>query len=376
MTSLGRPQNQRKPLKNRGAHAWEVVSQQSAASIWLDFSHPELSSVVTRASVHAVSDDTNKAYLKAVFKVLDIIERGARTGRWPAPSGFRELDAVLSVIVDELIYFDAENSGFGKTLHAAWQHVYPESTDSLPLFSRSVLGWSRLQPPGEQFGLSLERWGAILRSMSEHIHTRNDEESAIWYALQKDIYGREQDMEGLRKTSRDVAVRFLPKGGVQIALFFGLSSRGESVKTSQQMPNQGVIIDEPWIASLFHQHLQRVQEGAPIFRVSREQVTERVEAAVNRLKLDPEDKRLHRLRHTGPANDIMLEKRTLEQARRRGRWLSLRSLERYTKTAHLVADLARLPQQLVVYGREFLANPLEFLKLRGPEQTSVYFACN
>ena len=57
------------------------------------------------------------------------------------------------------------------------------------------------------------------------------------------------------------------------------------------------------------------------------------------LKLDPEDRRLHRLRHTGPANDIMLEKRTLEQARRRGRWLSLRSLERYTKTAHLIADL-------------------------------------
>ena len=376
MNSLGRPKDVRKPLKNRGAQAWEVVSGLDTASVWMHHQHPELSNVVTRAEVHAVTDDTNKAYLKAVFRVMEIIERGVRTRRWPPPRNTRELDAVLAAIVDHLIFIDNENQGLGRNLHAAWLHVFPESQESLPSFSRSVLGWSRLQPPGEQQGLCIERWGAISRSMWENVHTRRDEESAVWYDLQKDTYCREQDMEGLRNTPQDIAVRHLPKGQVQVALFFGLSSRGESVKTSQQMPNQGVVVDEPWIASLLVQHLARVREGDKIFRVSREEVMERVAAAVARLNLDPLNKRLHVLRHTGPANDIATEKRTLEQARRRGRWLSLRSLERYTKVAHLVADLSRMPPRVVDYGREFLADPPYFAKLRPAEQISVYFEGN
>ena len=140
------------------------------------------------------------------------------------------------------------------------------------------------------------------------------------------------------------------------------------------MGSEMCIRDRPWVASLLHQHLARVQPGDRIFRVSRVQVSERVAAAVERLKLDPQDKRLHRLRHTGPANDILTEKRTIEQVRRRGRWLSLRSVERYTKTAHLIADLARMPQQIVQYGREFLAHPAQFARLLRTERASVFFS--
>ena len=340
----------------------------------MQFQHPELSCVVTRSQVHAVTDDTNKTYLKAVFRVLDLMDRGIRRGRFPAPTCMRELDSILAAIVDDLIYLHEEAVGMGRQLHAAWAHVFPECSDSLPSFSRSVLGWNRLAPAGEQQALCLERWGAILRSLFEHAYTRADEGSAIWYATQKETYAREQDMEQLKNTPQDVAVHFLPKGGVQIALFFGLSSRGESVKTSQQMPNQGVIVEELWVANLLHQHLERVQPGDRIFKVSREQVTERVAAAVERLKLDPQDRRLHRLRHTGPANDILTETRTLEQVRRRGRWLSLRSVERYTKTAHLVSDLARLPQDIIAYGREFLANPAKFATLLRSQRASVFFS--
>ena len=56
-------------------------------------------------------------------------------------------------------------------------------------------------------------------------------ESAVWWVLQKDVYGREQDLEGLAATAADVSIAQRPGGGQEVALFFGIRERGESVKT-------------------------------------------------------------------------------------------------------------------------------------------------
>ena len=79
------------------------------------------------------------------------------------------------------------------------------------------------------------------------------------------------------------------------------------------------------------------------------------------LHLDDDDAILHRLRHTAAANDIAEGTRSVEEARRRGRWLHLSSFQRYTKTAHLLADLAKLPQEARRYGEAFLAAPRSFV---------------
>ena len=73
---------------------------------------------------------------------------------------------------------------------------------------------------------------------------------------------------------------------------------------------------------------------------------------------------LHKLRHTGPANDTLRGTKSLEQIRRRGRWASLKSVERYSKTAHIVADLARLEPEVRRLGSEFLENPEAFTAAR------------
>ena len=51
---------------------------------------------------------------------------------------------------------------------------------------------------------------------------------------------------------------------------------------------------------------------------------------------------------------------SLEQIRRRGRWATLKSVERYSKTAHIVADLAHLEPEVRRIGAEFLASPDAF----------------
>ena len=216
-------------LRNRGVSAWSAVEGSSHASFWLSDRHPDVAPVVTRAQVHAVTDDTNVAYLRTVFRTLDAVEAGVRAGAWPAPRGIADLDIILSCIVDDFIYIQRLPASVGTKMHAAWAHVFSNHSDKLPNFSRSIAGWRRLAPAGERHGMSEPRWGAIVRELFATSRTALDRESALWVALQKDVYGREQDLELLRKTSSDYAVRQLPGGRIQIALFFGVRERGESV---------------------------------------------------------------------------------------------------------------------------------------------------
>ena len=106
------------------------------------------------------------------------------------------------------------------------------------------------------------------------------------------------------------------------------------------------IVDSALITELFLHWVATIRPGAKIFTVSRDQGERRVRRVVQALGLDEEDTVLHRLKHTGPANDIAENRRTLEQARRRGRWLHLTSVLRYTKEAHLVACASRMPTLL------------------------------
>ena len=137
-----------------------------------------------------------------------------------------------------------------------------------------------------------------------------------------------------------------PSGHPDVCLFFGISSRGESSKTSFSSANQSVIIERGWVARLFLELARKRSPNSPIFSVSRETEARRVKSACDLLGIDCPV--LHRLRHTGSANDTLRGTKSLEQIRRRGRWASLKSVERYSKTAHIVADLAQLTQEVRV----------------------------
>ena len=136
-----------------------------------------------------------------------------------------------------------------------------------------------------------------------------------------------------------------------------------------RLKNQSVIIERGWVARLFLELARKRSPNSPIFSVSRETVARRVKRACDLLGIDCPV--LHRLRHTGPANDTLRGTKSLEQIRRRGRWASLKSVERYSKTAHIVADLAQLDPEVRRLGDEFLANPEAFT---AAQATAVRFS--
>ena len=72
------------PRLNRGAAAWDR-DESDFSVMWLSSRHPLVLPVVTRAQVHAVTDTTNQEYLAVVQAVLDAIEAGVVSNKWPAP---------------------------------------------------------------------------------------------------------------------------------------------------------------------------------------------------------------------------------------------------------------------------------------------------
>jgi hypothetical protein len=55
---------------------------------------------------------------------------------------------------------------------------------------------------------------------------------------------------------------------------------------------------------------------------------------------------LYQLRHSGPSNDFFHRRRPLAEVKRRGRWLSDKSVRRYEKAARLTEQLSSLPWSL------------------------------
>ena len=65
----------------------------------------------------------------------------------------------------------------------------------------------------------------------------------------------------------------------------------------------------------------------------------------------------HNLRHSKPAADVAKRAKTLEEVRRRGRWASLTSVQRYTKDFLLIAHEAKVPESVRSRGQLFVQNP-------------------
>ena len=67
--------------------------------------------------------------------------------------------------VDLRTYVDHFHVYRGRTLQSAWRHLFGHT---LPLFDRSIVGWSRLGQDGVGHGICEERWAANLRVQQMH----------------------------------------------------------------------------------------------------------------------------------------------------------------------------------------------------------------
>jgi len=257
-------------------------------------------------------------------------------------------DAALADMLAILCYEWDVGIQRGRNLFHGFLHVYPEHTDALPEAHRALKSWERLGTEQEGQPICPEAWGCVVLALLR----QGAEEAALITSLSYDCILRGQDWQNLRV--RQVFESFDESGRRSVALVFGERSLGEAVKTGS---DQGVIVERGWLAAwLVDFCKRRGAVGAEyVFSLSGADFRE-IFAAVQRLLglsyLPP-----HCLRHGGAA--VVLEGRPdlIPVVKRRGRWLSDKSLKRYSKTHVLVMQRSSMPAAAYSLGQLFLQQP-------------------
>ena len=314
----GRPPKQEKHVRfeKRGPQAWENFA---AAPLV-----PLVSGGTTLLIVHAVADASSLQWIPKVKGFLTCTKR-ANTDL-SIPEG---LDRALAQHMDWLCYGEQRSSSMGSLLLFGIICLLPEVNGRLPLAARSLQSWTRLAIMVEGGPLPEE----IVYLMAFEMIQDGYIYHCFWVLTQYDTYGREQDMEQLCGADISYHKRTM-------ALVFGVSSRGESVKTGH---NQGVLVRPAVVADILLA-LKKDAGVSKIFPITQEELRRVWHRVLRRLGL-PFAGPPHSLRHSGPSEDLAQKRSTLENVRRRGRWKTLDSVQRYTKTFALTRFRARIPEE-------------------------------
>lgn len=312
------------PLIKRGPEAW---NQHQVNPL-----RPLSAGGTTRLLAHAVADNTARQWIPRVRAFL----MWARALGRPM-STIRHVDEALAEYFDHMCYSEQCQPWLGTSVMFGLLHVMPEYSGSLYLASRSLRGWRRLPTSVEGGPLCEEAvWVVAIALIASGLLFEG-----CWVLMQYDSYAREQDMEMLR--GPDVTF----SSGV-VALSFGVSTRGESVKTGT---NQGVVLRRAVVGDIalaLKNHAVST-DAVRLFPVMQATLRKRWHAAFRPLGM-PHARPPHALRHTGPSEDLARSRSSLEAVRRRGRWRSMDSVQRYTKTFALTKFRARMPPALYERG--------------------------
>ena len=304
------------PMTKRGPLAWDNYA--------VDPNYGLLGGGFTRLLTHSVADATAVQWAPKVRQFLEFcIQRG-----WQLTSEL-EVDRALADYMDVQCYGERKRPTLGSVVMFGLLVIWPELRNKLPLALRSLKSWQKLSGVSEGGPLPEEAIYAIALYMLEHGYYLE----AVWTLAQYDVYGREQDMEMLK-------VADIVWDGQCVALAFGVSSRGEEVKTGT---NQGAVVRRGVVANLLL-GLRGFRGGTDekLFGIDQVRFRKLWHQACRALGM-PWAPPPHGIRHSGPSEDVARGRATLEQVRRRGRWKALSSVQRYSKTFALTQFRAKMP---------------------------------
>jgi len=319
----------------KGARKPRVRDQKKGPEAWNNSSERDDLTLKWSLLAHSVQDDTSlESYLREVRLFLEEAEKH----QWPVASTADIDDALCKHQASQCYRYD-RHSTVGEQLMNGYAYLYPDRR--LPEAWRSCKAWSRItigeegQPVPDETLAFMEDW---LRSRKEPAA----QIAGKVIPVQTDAYARESEILNLRR--EDVV-----DDDTEVALFFGRAHRGESAKTGR---NQGVRLDGPHAMTIVRQQVECT--AAPLdklFPISNSTYQKWWRRAAQEAKcVSPP----HSCRHTGPSRDLATGYRDVVQVQRRGRWLSEKSVRRYTKTHTWLAVTKNQPPHVRARGAALL----------------------
>ena len=190
---------------------------------------------------------------------------------------------------------------------------------------------------------------------------------ALAAVLASDAYLRPGEIANLRAAHVVTAKPFLGKSAMCTSLVLFPVEEGKPSKTLRF--NDSVIldtIDREWIGPLIEKlALSRPAETC-LFPFSQADMVQGVHQAAAALGLTPWNITPYLFRHTGPSDDFVSKRRSLDAIKRRGRWASDASVRRYEKGSRVNARLMELSKEMLLHCRQCDLHLHEILRGSAP----------
>jgi integrase len=234
----------------------------------------------------------------------------------------------------------------------------PRPDKQLMSYSRAALkGWSSRYPQASRTGAVPAIWQLIAMHMSEE-----SPPLAAAVMIQLDTYLRPSEVLSLRK---DDVFKPVKKRCQYWGVVVGNSQRNQVTKTGMQ--DDTVLLnseDRAYTADILSLVYHRAKgPSARLFGdVTLSQYEElmrkaRIKAGLGHYQLTP-----HAIRHSGPSIDCLQRTRSCDEVMARGRWKTIKSIQRYQKPGQLLLKMNKIPQRVWDHANKALPTLLARLK--------------
>eukprot|EP00438_Fugacium_kawagutii_P022824 Skav218924 [mRNA] locus=scaffold2031:23111:23944:+ [translate_table: standard] len=228
----------------------------------------------------------------------------------------------------------------------------------LPQARAALKGWGSRYPSGSRTGADPLIWILIALHMAEKTPLL-----AAAVLLQLDTYARPSEILKMRKSD---VIRPSSQHCKFWGIIIGNSERDEVTKTGTQ--DDTVLLDSHdrafavQILEMLYNHAKSPQSklfGSTTLRAYEVAMKHACQTAgLARFRFSP-----HSVRHSGPSIDSLQKSRAPEQIMSRGRWRTLKSIQRYQKPGQMLARMNLIPQP--IWAEAKLALPKLLKRLKG-----------
>ncbi|CAK0804177.1 unnamed protein product, partial [Prorocentrum cordatum] len=296
---------------------------------------------LTFLETQAVGEATRRDYADRVSKFTG----WATSVRLPIGE-VPELDVALVTFFNQL-FFDGYPSEEATKYMAALAHcrAAPGRLQvAFPRAARAAKGWARLVPPRSRLPLPWPIACLMIDWMLDAGETTAAAATAVCFAL----YLRPAELLSLTREQVIPPAEGAPPGRTFLNFWSVVLRPMECAQPSKTgVYDEGLLLDSPeftWLPPLLQALRARAAPGGLVFDMSYNQwalVFRRAATALHLGVLGPPS--LCTLRHGGASHEYLAKFRSLDEIKKRGRWVSDSSLRRYTKGGRVAEQMRRLP---------------------------------
>ena len=258
-----------------------------------------------------------------------------------------ELDRIVCFYLNQLA-LDGVGKATGNFIVAAICFFIPMATSSTMIRSlRAMKGWAKLQPGKQRLPFPL----VVLLAVVAHLLSKSKLASALGLLISFRCYLRPGEFQ---KLTTDMIVKASVNGVMLYGLLLHPSDEGQCSKIGES--DEAIYWDtDAWMTTFFDLMLQ-APAGQQLLNLAPGILKSDFLEICELLHLMSSEPCLYMLRHGGASHDLTNKLRPASEVKRRGRWVSDKSLKRYGKETRLLQMISKTRQSILNLGQLMESN--------------------